>query len=293
MVMKGRSWIGGAVLSTAVLFAILAVTLSPKWSAARDPVGKATIGLRLGVGTFDLGDVNSGINRSNNRLESLEGSQEWKVPSRLHGGFSVSADANYDLSSQIRIGVTYGNMWGSTSVDYGQKISVRPRTTVIGPRAFWKLPWRFLDNTSLRLFAGPLFLRNTKTRVEHEDTSEEHHKVDKMTITGSGSGILGGVLAEYTMADRFTLSVEAGYQRAKSSFKSGTWSIEELRFPGLNDDDDTLLNDRDLAEDSYLWGFLRERYRANWNIDEPHVRTDLDTDFSGATLQAILRVYIF
>ncbi len=289
MVMKGLGWMCVAALLTAAVGACL-----PGTARAADPVGKFSVALRMGVSGFDMGAIDGAISRSNSRLASIPVSTTWKVPGRIHSGFGVAGDVSYDLTSQIRLGLAYGSMWTSSTVDFAQVISVKPRTSMILPRAFYRLPWRPLDNTSFRLFAGPIFLRNAETKIQHEETRESGKRLDSMTIKGSGTGIVGGVVAEYTLADRFTLALEGGYQQAKASYDSGSWFIGELgdRAAG-NDDGDALRNDRDLPEESYLWGFLNERYRQPWLDQPPTVGEDLDMDFSGFLLHAALRVYLF
>ena len=238
----------------------------------------------------------------NNRLRGISESSDWDLPGRIHQGFNIGGDLNYDLTSGIRVGIVYGTTWGSSSVDFLQKITIEPRSRFVLPRASIRLPYRPADNLSLRAFAGPIFLINTETKITHENTSDSGHRLDTMTIKASGTGFAGGLAGEYTLGDRFSLSFELGYQYAKAAFDSGEWSITGLEDP-LGDDDarsgrtDGIPNDRDPVKDSYLWGFFNERY-ADPELGQrterpPTARQDLDIDFSGFLLQAGFRVYLF
>ncbi len=292
MAMKGlgRTW--GAVF----LLAAAALTL-PLVAEAGDPVGKLSATLRMGINGYDMGPINDGISRSNNRLKGISESSDWDLPSRIHQGFNIGGDLNFDLTSSIRLGLVYGTTWGSTSVDFLQKITIEPRSRFLLPRASIRLPYRPDDNMSLRAFAGPVLLMDSKTTITHENTSDSGHRIDSMTIKGSGTGVAGGIAGEYTLGDRFSLSFEAGYQYAKAAFDSGEWSIGGLVDP-LGDDDipqDGVPNNQDPVKDSYLWGFFNERFADPPQETErpPTPRNDLDIDFSGFLLQAGFRVYLF
>jgi hypothetical protein len=287
MVMKGsgRTWV--AALSLVVVAAVL-----PQRADAGDPIGRLSLALRVGVGSFDMGPVNDGISTSNQRLDAIAATADWDLPGEIHSGFNVGGDLNYDLTSSIRVGAVYGSMWGSSSVDFLQKISIEPRSGFLFPRAAVRLPFRPGDDFSLRVFAGPMILIGAETKITHENTSDAAHRMDTMTIKGSGTGFAGGIAGEYTLANRFSLTFEGGYQVAKASFDSGDWSITEMDDPLGDIDGDTIPNNRDPQEDSYLWGFMNEPYRV-YTEHEPTARNTLDIDFSGFILQAGFRVYLF
>lgn len=294
MAMKGLGRMWGAVLLLAGLVLTLPIT-----AEAGDPVGKLSATLRMGINGYGMGPINDAISRSNDRLDGISESSDWDLPSRIHQGFNIGADLNFDLSSSIRLGLAYGTTWASTSVDFLQKIDIEPRARFLLPRASIRLPYRPGDNMSLRAFAGPVILMGAETKVLHENTSDSGHRLDSMTIKGSGTGVAGGIAGEYTLGDRFSLSFEVGYQYAKAAFDSGEWSIAGLVDPQGDDDDpqDGVPNYLDPVKDSYLWGFFNERY-ADPELGQeteraPTARRDLDIDFSGFLLQAGFRVYLF
>jgi hypothetical protein len=282
--MVGR--LGGAVL-------LLAVVCLPRPTLAVDPVGKFSISGRVGVAGIRMGAINDGISRSNRLLASLPESQEWEVPSRIHSAFEFSGDASYDLTPWIRLGLVYGSISGKSSVDYVQRIEVRPSTTMLVPRAFYRLPVRLLDNLALRAFGGVVLLSGSKVAIEHENTSPNSPRLETISIKGSGAGATGGLAGELTLSERFTLTFEGGYRQAKASFDSGSYAISKLRDPGNNEDDDVLLNDRDPSQTSYLWGFMDGWRSDSQQDEEPKVYGTNDIDFSGGYLQLGLRVYIF
>ncbi|MBM3285782.1 MAG: porin family protein [Candidatus Eisenbacteria bacterium] len=294
MVLKGLGWVGfGALLLAAMLI------WQPSAAWAGDPIGRLSLGIRSGLNGLDLGDINDGIGRSNARLRGAEGTADWELPERIRFGFNVGGDIHFDLLPSIRVGLIYGTTWGSTSVDFLQKISVQPRTKLLFPRAMYRIPYRPTDDMSLRAFAGPVFLLDSVTKISHENTSEGSPRLDGLTVKGSGRGFAAGLAGEYTIADRFSLAFELGWRQAKASFDSGEWTITKLRDPGSNDDEagctgpeaDRLPNNRDLPEESFLWGFLNERYRQCMAV-EPTCRV-LEQDFSGLQGQIGLRFYLF
>ncbi len=288
----GRAWRAALVLLAA------AVSLSGT-AEAGDPVGRFSAALRMGLNGYDMGPINRAISRSNSRLSGISESSDWELPGRIHQGFNVGGDINYEVGAGIRLGLVYGTTWGSSSVDFLQKITIEPRSRFLFPRASIRLPYRAGDNMSLRAFAGPMFLLSSQAKISHENTGDAGHRLDSMMIKGSGTGVAGGLAGEYTLSDRFSLNFEAGYQLAKAAFSSAEWSVTGLEDPLGDTDLDGIPNDRDPVGGSYLWGFFNERYadpEANPPQDtehEPTPRRDLDIDFSGFILQAGFRVYLF
>jgi hypothetical protein len=270
--------------------AIIFVLVVPIDAFGADPIGSFSISPRLGVSGFDMGAINDGIDRSNDRLELIH--PEWDVPKPIHVGFDFMADAAYDLSNTLRIGLIYQTTQGSTGKDFLQSISIEPKTSMIIPRAFVRVPFRPMIDMSLRLFAGPVFLTNAKTTIEHENTSDAEPRVDSMTLKHSGTGWIAGILSEYTLSDRFTLCFEGGYRSATAELDEGSWKIDGLADPRANPDGDGLIAERDPLEESYLWGFFDEEYQ-DYLLEEPNIRDDLDADFSGFVIQIGLRAYIF
>lgn len=258
---------------------------------AADPIGRFSISGQLGIGGYRMGDINQGIGRSNAILARER--PEWKLPDRIRSGFEFVGDATYDLTPTIRVGLTYGSTSGSTGVDFLQTIDVKPSGSMLIPRVFYRLPYRPLIDMPLRVFGGLVLLRGVKTRIDHEDTSESDERLETLTIEGSGTGFLGGALAEYTLADRFTLAFETGYRYAKAGFDSGTWDIQKLRDPLGDPDGDQIPNNRDLRPESYLWGFLDKTYEEVTDVNLPNVREGIETDFSGVFARIGLRIYIF
>jgi hypothetical protein len=292
MVMKGlgRTWV-------AAFFVVSVGVALPHSAQAGDPVGKLSASLRMGLNGYAMGPVNDGISRTNRLLKANPGSADWELPDRLHSGFNLGGDLNFDISPMIRVGIVYGTTWGSSSVDFREKITIEPRSRFAFPRALVRLPIRPSENISLRAFAGPLFLLRPETKISHENTSESAKRLDSIIIKGSGTGFAGGIAGEYTLGDRFSLTFEGGYQFAKASFDSGEWSITGLTDPLGDDDGDGVPNNRDPVGTSYLWGFFNERYQdpelGQQTERPPTVRQDLDIDFSGFLLQAGFRVYLF
>jgi hypothetical protein len=284
--MVGR--LGGAALLLAVGCFCL-----PHPASAVDPIGQFSISGRVGVAGIRMGAINDGISRSNRLLASQAESEDWAVPDRIHSAFEFNGDASYDITPWIRLGLVYGSISGKTSVDYVQRIEVRPTTKMIVPRACYRLPLRLLDNLALRAFAGVVFLGSPKVDIEHENTSPNAPRLETIAIKNSGKGVTGGITGELTLSERFTLTFEGGYRQAKAGFDSGSYAITKLRDPGGNDDDDVLLNDRDPSQTSYLWGFMDGWNEAGDQEEEPRVFGNTDADFSGGYLQAGLRVYIF
>ena len=231
MVMKGLGRTG-----VAAFFVVAAAVALPRPAEAGDPVGKLSAALRMGVNGYSMGSINDGISRSNRLLKGNAGSADWKLPGRVHTGFNVGGDLNFDITPQIRIGVVYGSTWGSSSVDFREKITIEPRSGFVFPRALLRLPFRPSDNMSLRAFAGPMLLLRPEAKISHENTSESAKRVDSIAIKGSGTGFAGGIAGEYTLGDRFSITFEGGYQFAKAKFDSGEWSITGLVDP-LGDDD--------------------------------------------------------
>jgi len=284
-------------LGVAVLLILACAGLLCGPSYARDPVGKLSVAGRFGVSGYDMGAINSAITRSKTLIASFPETEDWEVPDRIHSGLDFVADACFDLNSSIRLGLIYGRSAGETSVDYLQRMAVKPRATMIVPRLFYKLPWRPMDDLPLRLFGGLVFLSNAKTIVEHENTSEDAPRLETLTIKGSGTGFTGGLLAEYALSDRFVFAFEGGYRIAKASFDSGAYTITKLHDALGDDDNDGIPNNRDLyykdkpaQSVSYLWGFMEGDPKVQ---GDPGVARKLDTDFSGLALQIGLRVYIF
>ncbi len=289
---KSVGWSGLA--SLAILSAFL---LLPAAVEAADPIGSFSISGRLGISGYDMGDVNNGISRSNHLMAANPLSEEWDLPERIHLGFDFIGDASYDLSPWLRVGLLYQRTTGKTSVDFLHKISVSPESGMIIPRAFVRLPWRPMDDMSLRAFGGLVFLRGAETTIEHEKTSEnlQDRRTETLTVEGSGTGVLGGLAGEYTLSDRFALSFEAGYRIVKAGFDNGSYSID-VYDPGGDSDRDGIPDGRDPSDTegsytSYLWGFLNGA--PGRQDEEPTVREDLDADFSGAFVQIGMRIYIF
>ncbi|MBD3162934.1 MAG: hypothetical protein GF346_10990 [Candidatus Eisenbacteria bacterium] len=276
----------------AALLTVGLAILVPAVGWGADPIGSFSISGELGLGGYSMGAVNDGINRSNDHLALLQ--PEWDVPDELQVGFDFLADASYDLSYSLRVGLSYLSSSGSTSVDYLQYIEVEPSATMIIPRLYYRLPWRPTIDMSLRGFGGPVFLRNVETKITHENTSEGEPRLESMTIEASGTGFEGGVMGEYTLSDRFTLTFEGGYRSAKTTYDSGAWKIENIQDPQSINNETGLPNSRSLQRQSYLWGFLNEDYETVvQTTTEPTVREDLDADFSGVIAKVGLRVYIF
>lgn len=288
MVSRGSGLLTAFLLPVVVLLSAAIVGTSE----AADPVGKAAIAFRGGFVGLQMGDVNDGIDLSDRLLDRVY--SDWKVPENLNNGFGLTADLTYDITPTIRASVVYGATFGETSVDYQQVMKVRASSGLLMPRVLYRLPYRPMESMTLRLYAGPVLLTGSKVKIEHENTSESDPRLDTMTIEGSGTGFAAGLAGEYTMADRFTLHFEAGYQGATASFDKGSWKIEKQRDPLSNSDastGDVLPNNRDLPEESYLWGFMDSRYKQPADT-EPAARTT-DLDFSGYQLYAGLRVYLF
>lgn len=287
--MVGR--LGGAAL----LLVVVCLSL-PHPASAVDPIGKFSISGRVGIAGVKMGELNDGISRSNRLIASQPESQDWKVPGRLHSAFEFAGDAAYDLTPWIRLGLAYGSISGNSSVDYVQRIEVKPSTKLIVPRVFYRLPMRLMDNLALRAFGGVVLMSGAKATIEHENTSPNSPRLDAMTIKASGTGVTGGLAGELTLSERFTLTFEGGYRQAKAGFDSGSYSVSKLRDPGGNDDaaiGDVLPNDRDLLPTSYLWGFV-DGWNAEGNqAEEPRPYGSNDLDFSGGFLQVGMRVYIF
>lgn len=289
---KSVGWSGRLFL------AILGATLFiPATAQAADPIGSFSISGRIGVGGFDMSRINAGISRSNYLMGQNPLSMDWDLPERIHLGFDFVGDASYDISPWLRVGLLYQRTTGSTSVDFLHKISVTPETSMLVPRAFVRIPWRPLDDMALRGFGGVVVLRGAKTKIEHEKTSEnlQERRTETLTVEGSGVGFMGGVAGEYTLSDRFALSFEGGYRFAKAGYDSGSYTIQ-LQDPGNDSDGDGIIDGRDPSDTpgsytSYLWGFLNGA--PGRQDEEPTVRSDLDSDFSGFLIQIGLRVYLF
>jgi hypothetical protein len=274
------------------LLCILGVLLLlAETAGAADPIGRMSISGQFGIGGYQMGEINDAIGRSNGIIARER--PEWKLPDRIRSGFEFTADATYDITPDIRAGLTYGTTSGSSGVDFLQTIDVKPSGSMLIPRVFYRLPYRPTVDMSLRVFGGLVLLRNVETKVDHENTSESDERLETLTAKASGTGFIGGLLAEYTLADRFTLAFETGYRFAKAGFDSGTWSIQKLRDPLGDPDNDRIPNNKDLREESYLWGFLDKTYNDVSDVNLPNVRRDLDADFSGVIARIGLRVYIF
>jgi hypothetical protein len=281
-----------AVPRIATVFCLGMALIIPGLAWGADPIGRMSLSARVGVSGYDMSKINDGISDTNNRLSVIR--PEWDVPGRIHNGFDFVADAAYDLSDALRFGILYANSSGSTSVDFLQAISVKPSSGMLIPRLFYRVPWRPMIDMSVRVFAGWVYLTGAETRVEHEVTSEGSERLEFIKIEGSGSGFVTGATSEYTLSDTFTLTLEAGYRRAKASFDSGSWRIDKLASPGAPSDVcEDLTNAECLLEESYLWGFMNEEREELGRGELPTVRKDLDTDFSGFQIQIGLRAYIF
>lgn len=266
----------------AALIVIGLAAFVPGTVRGADPIGRFSICGELGVSGYSMQAVNDGIARSNRRLARLQ--PDWEVPGEIHLGFDFLADASYDLSQTFRVGVTFQSSFGKTGVDYLQLIEVEPSATMIIPRLYYRLPWRPMIDMSLRAFGGPVFLRGVETKIGHQNTSQGARRLESMTLASSGGGFIGGIMAEYTLSDRFTLAFEGGYRVAKAEFDSGNWKVENLEDP---------LDPLDLREVSYLWGFMNEEWEDFRHEPLPTIREDLDADFSGVLAKIGLRVYIF
>lgn len=289
---KTAGWSG--LLFLAILGASLFV---PATAQAADPIGSFSISGRLGVSGYDMARINAGIGRANYLMGQNPLSMDWDLPEKIHLGFDFVGDATYDISPWLRVGLLYQRTTGSTSVDFLHKISITPETSMLIPRGYIRIPWRPMDDMSIRAFGGLVLLRGAKTKIEHEKTSEniQERRTETLTVEGSGTGVIGGIVGEYTLSDRFALSFEGGYRLANASFDSGSYAIQ-LQDPGNDSDGDGILDGRDPADTpgnytSYLWGFLRGA--PGRQAEEPKVRDDLDADFSGFLIQIGMRVYLF
>src|SRR5262249_20191531 len=158
-----------------------------------------------------LSDINSAMSRSANNVAG-NAPAEWETPDHLHHGFDFTSEANYNITRDIRVGINYGRTFGESKKDFVQILTVNSQATTITPRAFYRLPWRPLENMSVHAFGGLILLRNARTKVEHENTNKATPRLESLTLKGSGTGFTAGAMGEYTISDRFTLSFEGGYR---------------------------------------------------------------------------------
>jgi hypothetical protein len=272
----------------ALLIALAGLCFLPGFASAADPIGKASIGLQFGVGGYSMSDINSGLRRSATVVH-MNSTADVETPGRLNYGFNFVSEVNYDVTRDIRVGVTYGRTSGTTKVDYVRVMSANGQGTTLIPRASYRLPWRPLENMTVRAYGGIVMLRNAKTRIEDENTSRNEPRLESLLYTGSGTGVTGGLAGEYTISDRFTLGLEMGYRSVVAKYKSGAYTITRIADP-LSLSDADIPNNRTLANDSYLWGFMQTTHQIRG--EEPKVRP-LDSDFSGIDVKVALHLYIF
>lgn len=261
------------------------------WGA--DPLGRFSLSARFGVSGYNMSAVNDAIGDGNFNIENNPESADWKVPDKVHYGFDFLGDAAFDISHSWRAGITFSNTSGTSKVDFLQAISVEPHANLITPRVFYRLPFRPMIDMSLRVYGGMVFMTGAEVVIEHENTSEANERLETLKVEASGTGVVAGLFSEYTLADRFSLTLETGYRAAKATFDTGSWQIANIDDPRSDADEDERLNYQDPENTSFLWGFFNEDWRTIPNRDLPTVREDLDIDFSGAFIQIGLRVYIF
>ena len=289
---------------------------------ADEPIGLISFGGGGAFASLAMGDVNDRIVNEGNAFvisRNDEGPKaSWDAMEKLQQGWGFWGELTVQvpfteslpayLADRLFVQGRYIGLSGSSGPqDYNQRIEVKGIQEALGFRFMYKLPYTFHDDLRIMPALGLLMIRNQELDITHTSRSSTGggtasdiiERTEAVNYSGDGSGFDAGIILEYALQDRFSLTLDLGYQWANVEYKEWTLSIEDTE-----GDQDRQALDRLHTSTSYVYhAFMDEAIDPgasdpNFELYGPHRSqwvplspSQLNIDMSGVQARLGFRFY--
>lgn len=287
-----------------VLGAVLILTpiLNVTSARAADPIARFAVTAAAGGGLIKMDDVNARISAGNAFLTAPP--RNWAELNRIRHGYNFAWDVRSRIVGPFSASIGGGMMFGQTRVDFDQVITVRPSMNFYHVRGIYQLPFRPMNNMILSIGGGPIYIPESRLKVEHEKKSADAgtERIETATLLGKGWGGHAFIQSEFVLTDKITFLTDLGYRMADVPHDSFEWKITGRNLVLTDNNNNDILDGYEFDNDT---SFLPHSFVA---VDElapgvPRATSDgkpvlkpikdIHQDFSGVLLNIGLRFYLF